>query len=418
MHFSKNSQYLMNFFLNDVEKYLKKPSAREQRFQDIIIKKIYKDIYNSDIFVSNLINHDHLLKKRKNIVHPKDVPSPSLLDSSYVPVNIKTYIKNSAKSYLHYSCKLFDRKVNIYITLFKKTQSSQESKNFEDMVRHILMWLRMAFLYSPQYCGKNIKIYLYWTPFEKKIPTNIINVLGADNCNSAVTTSCTKNGVIVIYRKEEWFKVFIHETFHSLGLDFSTFSCNNIHYQLHKLFPLNSEFNIYEAYSEFWATIINCLFSAYELLDNKLDERDFLLYSDFCIQFERIFSLFQLVKILNFMGLSYKHLYEKNEISDVARKYLYKERTNVFSYYIAKNILLYNYGLFLQWCDKNNINTLRFDKYDNNLNKFFHFIQSNYKDERFIEDYNNMRVFAVRNKKKEECKPLFETLRMTICELK
>ena len=35
----------MNFFLNDVDQYLKKPNAHEQREQDIIINKIYKDIY-------------------------------------------------------------------------------------------------------------------------------------------------------------------------------------------------------------------------------------------------------------------------------------------------------------------------------------------------------------------------------------
>ena len=175
--------------------------------------------------------------------------------------------------------------------------------------------------------------------------------------------------------------------------------------------------NAFEAYSEFWATIINCLFCAYNLLDDKLNDKDFLLYSDFCIQFERIFALFQMVKILNFMGISYQHLFEKNEISDVARRYLYKENTNVFSYYIIKCILLYNYDAFLKWCEKNNINTLRFDRYDNNMNKFYSFIESHYNNPLFLADYRKMRTFYIKNKSNKQMASLFDTMRMTICEL-
>ena len=244
-----------------------------------------------------------------------------------------------------------------------------------------------------------------------------MDILGVEHCNSAVTTSCALDGVIVVYRKEEWFKVFVHESFHSLGLDFSTFSCHKLNKKLAVLFPIKSEMNVFEAYSEFWATIINCLFCAYNLLDNKLNDRDFLLYSDFCIQFERIFSLFQMVKVLNFMGISYQHLFEKNEISDVARCYLYKENTNVFSYYIVKCILLYNYNAFLAWCEQNNINTLRFDKYENNLNKFYTFIKSHYNNPLFLADYKKMRMFFLKNKSNKQMGELFNTMRMTICEL-
>ena len=406
----------MNFFLNDVDQYLKKPNAHEQREQDIIINKIYKDIYNSDHFVSLLMKRPQFKTQKKDIGGSTVVPAPSLLESTYVPLKIKEYIQKKSQCYLHYSCKILKRAINIYIILFKKIKD-EELKPYNEMVHNMLMWLRIAFLHSPQYCGKNLNIYLYWTPFKKEIPQNIVDILGPEHCNSAVTTSCPVNGVIVVYRKEEWFKVFVHETFHSLGLDFSTFSNTRLHRKLLKLFPINSEINVYEAYSEFWATIINCLFCAYELLDNKLNDRDFLLYSDFCIQFERIFSLFQLVKILNFMGISYKHLYEKTEISDIARKYLYKEETNVFAYYIIKSILLFNYGSFLQWCDRNNINTLRFDLYDNNINKFFTFIESNYKNKKFLDNYNKMRTFSHTNKEKNAYDPLFKTMRMTICEL-
>lgn len=117
------------------------------------------------------------------------------------------------------------------------------------------------------------------------------------------------------------------------------------------------------------------------------------------------------------MGMSYENLYKTEEVSFVARKYLYKEETNVFSYYIIKNILLYNYPAFLEWCNKNNINMLRFDKYDNNLNKFFEFIKKHYKNPIFLKDMLRMRKFLLKKRQEDEKNPLHETLRMTICEL-
>ena len=416
MQFSQNSREFMNFFLNDVDNYLKKHNPQQQRQQDIIIKKLYRDLYNSDTFVKLLMKQRRFKKQQKVIGGDIKVPSPSLLTSTYVPQVIKQYIEEKSKAYMHYTCRMFNRSISIYIVVFHRITLG-DIIIYDKMVHQMLMWLRVAFLYSSQYCGKNLAVYLYTTPFKKQIPLELTEVFGPEHCNSAVTTSCAVDGSIVIYRKEEWFKVFIHESFHSLGLDFSTFSCRRLNKKLAVLFPINSEMNAFEAYSEFWATIINCLFCAYNLLDNKLSDKDFLLYTDFCVQFERIFALFQMVKILNFMGISYQHLFEKNEISDVARRYLYKEKTNVFSYYILKCILLYNYDAFLKWCEKNNINTLRFDKYDNNMNKFYSFIESHYNNPSFLADYKKMRTFYIKNKSSKQMSRLFNTTRMTICEL-
>ena len=44
MHFSHNSREFMNFFLNDIDKYMKKHNAPQQRDQDIIIKKLYNHL--------------------------------------------------------------------------------------------------------------------------------------------------------------------------------------------------------------------------------------------------------------------------------------------------------------------------------------------------------------------------------------
>ena len=54
---------------------------------------------------------------------------------------------------------------------------------------------------------------------------------------------------------------------------------------------------------------MNVLFCSFYMIEDKEDTSTFLLYSNFCLQFEKEFSVFQLVKILCFMGLQYEHLY-------------------------------------------------------------------------------------------------------------
>ena len=78
------------------------------------------------------------------------------------------------------------------------------------------------------------------------------------------------------------------------------------------ILPVVSDVNISECYSETWARIMNVLFCSFYMLDKKGDRENFLLYSNFCLQFEKEFAIFQLVKVLYFMGLQYEHLYLDN----------------------------------------------------------------------------------------------------------
>ena len=135
------------------------------------------------------------------------------------------------------------------------------------------------------------------------------------------------------------------------------------------------------------------------------------MYIDFFIEFERFFSLFQMVKILDYMGLSYKNIIESK---DIVLKNLYKEKTSVFSYYILKSILLYNYNDFIKWCENNNKNTLNFKKTYLNLNNLMDFIQKKYKNKEFLNDLKKMENIVKKNKTN---KFLYETLRMTIIEI-
>ena len=120
------------------------------------------------------------------------------------------------------------------------------------------------------------------------------------------------------------------------------------------------------------------------------------------------------------MGLRYTNLYKNNDISKVLRCLLYKENTDVLSYYIIKAIILYNYEYFLLWCKKNNLNTIAFDKNPNTLKKIGLFIKNKYKNEKFLKDIHIMETIyndIIGTTLKPDKKDILATSRMTISEL-
>jgi hypothetical protein len=106
------------------------------------------------------------------------------------------------------------------------------------------------------------------------------------------------------------------------------------------LFPIKSDFDPTEAYSEMWARIMNCAITGFNALEKKENVDEFIKNTDFCLGVERIFSLYQTIKILRFMGINYSdiHTIKKGNNSDFLRTQLYRENTHVFAYYILTSI--------------------------------------------------------------------------------
>ena len=239
-------------------------------------------------------------------------------------------------------------------------------------------------IYSSKKCVKQLKIIIYHTTLLKILPTSNVSILDENNINTAFTTTCPIDSEIVVYRKEEWFKVFIHETFHNFGLDFSDMNMIKVNEKILSLFQVNSNVNLFESYTEFWARIINIVFVSFTNMNNKNNINEFLINTEFFINYERIFAFFQMVKILNFMGLNYNNLYQKDNLY---KNTLYKEKSNVLSYYIITLILINNYQDFLLWCNVNNTELLQFKNTKKNLEKYCNFIETNYKSKSIINGY-------------------------------
>jgi hypothetical protein len=128
-----------------------------------------------------------------------------------------------------------------------------------------------------------------------------------------------------------------------------------------------------------------------------------------------------MVKVLDFMDLRYEDLYKKTGISENMRKTLYKEDTNVLSYYVLTLVLMNNYQDFLSWCNINNIAILNFKKTTKNLDEFCKFIEKKYKTKNMLEgvECTEKLLHVVKNSKRKQKDMLYllKNLRMTICEL-
>lgn len=399
MKLSKQSENTIKFLLKINEhKNTKSPHI------DSIIKSFHKELLISEKHVKIILST--IKKDIKTVINMKKIST--LIHFS--PTVVKEKIINQYKKIITYEITLLNKKIIINCLLEEKELNY--IYKYENMVYIMLIWLKFVFSYTKNETLTQLTINIALTEFIKELPNNNLKILDAINCNTGSTYACKENTEIFIYRKEEWLKVFIHETFHSLCLDFSMMQTDEFNNKIKRLFPINSKLNLYEAYSEFWAEIFNILFCSYFTIENKNSFEEFKMFFDFFLYNEKLHSLFQCSKILKFYNLKYENLYKNDDISILSRKQ-YKENTNVFSYYFIKSILLFNAEKFIKWCSKNQINILIFSKNNAHLNKFYNFIKHNYKRKEFITTINNLQK-KLNNINNDL---LSNNLRMTVCEL-
>ena len=317
----------------------------------------------------------------------------SLLNSRYIPKSISNEIMNCKNMFV------FKAKINKFdLTVNFVLKDNEETNSYHEKFKKIYTWLKFIYKYSDSKQKKFI-LYIYFSEHNKVLPKSKTDILDQVNCNTAVTYACAVNGECLIYRKEEWFKVLMHETMHSLCMDFSGLDYKKLRNDVKSIFPLKSEFEISESYSEFWAIFLNTTFISTFLSKN---EKEFLVNWEVMIYIETLFSMFQVVKILHFLEIiDYENLFKPNT---------YRQKTHVFEYYILKLIFLMNYNSFFNLCYENNNDIICFKKTAKMLEEIFKFIKNNYKSGKLIKNLKWMSKYYIENQESK----LLETMRMSI----
>lgn len=424
MQFSNVSHEYIDLLVNHfLSKNILKKNNKDIHREDTIFRKIFKDLQESNNFIQNSRSITRCIKNKKisAIDNAKKVSLPGIYSSMYFPEAIQHEIKMNTIVQILYECIVSGRHVKIRFSLF---DDRDDYNKYDNYAKLILMMLHLLSSYGSSECSNELKIHIYMTEMLKELPPNNYTVLNSLHVNSGFTTSCSKNSEIVIFRREEWFKVLIHETFHNLGLDFSIMNTSDLQTKMREIFPIKSEMLVFESYCEFWARMLNCAFASFIMLDDTSDYKTFKHYYEFFIQLELIFSLFQANKILEFLGLTYSELYDKDKVSQGVRETLYREKSNVFCYYILTPLLMNNYVDFISWCDTKNTSLLKFNPTYKNIDELFDFIKSKHSDNEFEERIE--KISKIRNRLfKKLAVPsggrnknnILNTLRMTSIEL-
>ena len=421
-------KYYKNFKI--IENNSKKNDTNYERFHNYIYKKL-NNIYNSlklDYNNFNYAIYRTIVNNNSTIYNNTltNIFEKYLLHNRYVSNDIKDFIKNektkNSSKLLIYKLPYKNTYINInFFTYNERIDNNSININYDKSVTNILLLINLIVLLSGNnnihntnnhICSKDgFSITFFNTPFLRTLNDNTNNVLGAKNVNGGFCFGCQKFGNIIIYRKEECFKVFTHELIHNMGIDQYFFDFMNLaknkhsnEYKIYKSFIKNyniskeinnNNYNIglQECFVEFWGEFFNnsltsFLYSNSCILSNN--ENKFKIYKNFftkIMQLEYIHNYYQVYKILNYNNMSYNDLINKNVKNLNNTNYdnivynKYKEYTHVFSYYILKLFLLIDYKGYINSSISlsiiDNIYNINFLQSSNNMDNFLNFLLAN-----------------------------------------
>lgn len=203
-------------------------------------------------------------------------------------------------------------------------------KNTDDITDYIHNFIHILYIMIEigKYNNNTKKPYIImFLSHQKKQYSINDNILSATNINSGTTIS---GNLVMISRKEESHKVLFHEMIHFYGLDFNTEhnGYNKLKDYIMQKYNIQYVDSPNESYTEMLAIIINSHYIAF--------------YTDIpisiIIEYEMLFTLFQISKILNFYNMS--------SCSDLGKKQI-MQTTSVFSYFIIKGSLMFNLSEFI-----------------------------------------------------------------------
>lgn len=298
---------------------------------------------------------------------------PFIEKNHFLSENIRQHINETKYTLYTIQFKIKENIINV------KLHANQI--NINKYIYFIQLILNMCINESKQ-PNSQYHITFYLTPFEKNEPTTSID---PQHVNSGFSKY---NGEIVIFRKEEWFKVFIHECFHLFCLDF-----NEVNIDFKKIFSvlffIKSEFLFFESLVEFWARTINIAVVSFFTKKN-ISYEEFETLMEINIAIEKVFSTIQMNHVLSCVQTSYDEI--------ITKPTDYTETTNAFCYYVLPAILFSHYEQTMAWFVEHNETLLQFKKNTEHVYMFYQYIRSIYKLPSVIDKYNlnmNMSAFDI-----------------------
>jgi hypothetical protein len=353
MSFSDISKYFLHFFSNNGNNIQKTIISNKNK---VIFKKFHNLLNKNENYVKNNnipIKNINFINDKRSVIRRFGFLNTSNI---FLSEKIQKNIINQMTSINTFSIKINNILFTINIFLLNYV-----NKNVDMMKDKIIRLLYFLSNYITNDALKTVEINIIQLDLKKQLPMNN-KVLDSYNVNTGVTWACKPRGEIVIYRKEEWFKVLIHELFHSTCLDFSNLNISkSMKNKITELFFIkHCKFDISETYSEFWANTINSILISYEFTNNNFNK--FLKQFEMFHTIEKYFSIFQCIKVLHHMNLNYNIITSDRNYHKQLSIRNYSEKTNVFAYYILKMVWLFNINDMIAFFSNRNKNIINSNK--------------------------------------------------------
>ena len=265
----------------------------------------------------NLYNIDYKLLIQKYINPTIDNTILNILDrfhnGKFISLDIRLYTENYINNCYTY---LFS---HLELYLFN---NDKEFNNLirDDLVLNIYQITKWIYNLNPI---KKIILYYFDTTINKQIIRGI-NYFCSQNINSGLSTT----DYIIIWRREEIFKVLIHELIHYLDIDFKHNTLLNtiINYTIGIFdYPILINETITEIQAQFYNTLYTLIIDNIDSTVSEINKLFKIFYN-----LEQIYSWYQFTKIMNYLSI------DSFDIELIKKNF--NQSTNVYSYYILKSI--------------------------------------------------------------------------------
>ncbi len=447
-NFVKNKNNYINFhkyLFNKLEDFYKKLKVDLCLDREMDLTKYRKFYYSST-------------QEYKNSV--KKIYNAHFYNNRYITNETKNFIKNGYLEHenclLTYELPYKKTKLIINFFIYKNSGVSHQNMGYYDSKAfHMLVLVNLITLLTNNngiyetsdyhICSKDgLNINLFLTPFERTIEQTD-KILGAKNANGGFCYGCVNAGTIVVYRFEEWFKVFVHECVHNFGVDryiwkfmssvktSSSSEESKIYNDFINSFNLSNKVNkntfdlgLQECLVEFWGEFLNNAIYSYNYskycIHSKNPNKQFIIYYntfETIIKTEILHGLLQTTKILEKNSMSFERMLD---LSQTNVKNNYDENTHLFSYYILKMFITYDYKSFINsGISLSNYFKIIFNNSEKieTMDYFFKYIISNFKNPKLISNIQlveELYEFLQTNKNCKELDFIVKNLRMSVLE--
>ena len=407
---NKEYPYSYKIFLNfkdDMTKILNSYNVNKKEILDFnnSISNFDKfcDWFNrNSLLVYDLFNYDQRFKdyinQNKNNIFDSDFKECNrLYKNPFISLRIQKYIENKIKYKYFYE----DNKMSIKIFSPKKLKD-----NIVVEVHNIFNF--MYNLFRNKFNNKFI-LTIYSVDLKKEIDINNSH-LTSDHVN---TGSTVRQRYIELWRNEELTKVLFHELVHYLGLDIRD-NYDIMEKNIIKFVNFKEGTTVIpnEAYTEFIGLILTNLYNSIKIKNSNPKLKNSDIFESF-MNLELYWSLFQVAKVINFYKCfdQYNSIFKKSSCK-------IKQSTSVFSYYIIKSSLLFNFNIMINFLvDINNpkFHYLNFQENSNNIKNFTNYIKQFLKND----EYNKLidKFIIIFKKRYKSGSNIFNSGRMTINDL-